>query len=118
MSEKQAPAEKLRSCLWMTATLTYSFSIHTPDNQAYRQDGFLTLVEARDARTRLGKELESLGAGIWKEPKMTGHYQYTRRGRPSSESSYLTDAIFNADSRLGLRPDMLPDLPGGRITRR
>jgi hypothetical protein len=102
----------------MTASLTYSFSIHTPDDFTYRQDGFLTLEEARNARTRLGRDLENLGAGRWREPKRTGHYQYTRRGRPSSESSYLTDAIFNADSRLGLRPDMLPDLPGGRITRR
>jgi hypothetical protein len=118
VSEKQRPGRYLLTKIWMTASLTYSFSIITPDRRHYRKDGFLDFQEALAARTKLGEELEALGEGRWKEPKLTGSYQYVRRGPRSSPSSYLTDAIFNADSRLGLRPDMLPDLPGSRVTRR
>jgi hypothetical protein len=117
MTRKQEPSGKLKSLMWMTQSLTYSFSIRTPESLIYRQDGFETVQEAHDARNILGIKLAIQGLGIWVNPPYREPKPYYRRGPRSSEDSLLTEMTFSGSSLAGLTPEMLPDTPG-RITER
>jgi hypothetical protein len=117
MTIKQEPSKKLRSRVWMTQALTYSFAIHIPHSLTYRQDGFETPQEAHEARNLLGIKLALQGLGTWVNPPYHEPSPYVKPGPKASEDSLLTEMTFSGSSLAGLTPAMLPDTPG-RITER
>lgn len=112
-------SDRLQPLLWITADLTYSFSIITPSGEKYKGEGYETADEAREARNLLGMKLQLLGKGVWVDPVWyKPKLHYTRRGTYPSPHSFLTDVTTQGDPRLGRLPESLPDVPGRIADRR
>jgi len=109
---------RIKGWIWVTSALSFSFSMKTPSGLHYRNDGFNTQEEAREAQDKLGKALEFQGEGVWKQAPPLKNPYYYRRGPQSSEDSYYTQAVLQGDSRLQLLPIMLPDVPGRIVEKR
>jgi hypothetical protein len=108
-------SERIYPKLWITASLTYSFSLTTPQGFCYRIDNFDTEEKAREYRNELGEELARRGEGVWVNPppsKNPMKNTYLRRGPQPSSDSYLTDIIMQGDPTHGRQPESLPDVPG------
>lgn len=106
--------------VWFASSLTYSYYLKTPEGLVYRNDGYPSLEAARAAQNTQAIALQSEGKGSWDIPLTHKPVKtvYTKRGKNSSEDSYLTESIFQGNSRLRLMPEMLPDVPGRVIEKK